>query len=112
MTLPSKLIRNKKIQVLLDRVQNTSEEADLFLKISKTKLMIVENSDNDISNALLVNREVVAVISQFNYLSKMINDQFEDTSDIKRRTNIARNTALSLTSICKNNYIWKNTKER
>ena len=67
---------------------------------------------SSINNNLLINGEAVEFVNQFIYFDIMVNNQSDDSMDIKRRIAIVRSATVFLTSIWRNKAVGKKTKIR
>lgn len=102
------------MQDLLDRVRKASEESGLYLNVSKMKLMVIEDVDSNNTHniSLTANGLLVDKVTQISYLGVLVNDQCDDSPEIRRRIAIAKNATVSLLMIWKDKAVRTRTKVR
>ena len=103
------------LQDLVNRFQESSLQFGLALTSNKTKVMkIVKNNQNtkDADHIIVNNNEIIENVKYFVYLGTLINNNYDDTKEIRRRLCIARSAIVSLTNIWKDKSITITTKKR
>ena len=84
---------------LLRHIKVASEEKGLLLNTKKTKVMVVDR--NRTKEDFTMDGQQIEEVSQFEYLSSMINNIGDSTVEIKRRLAIAWSTVQSMQNIWK-----------
>lgn len=70
------------LQSLMNRIKYYSKQYGLNMNAQKTKHMII--SKEIISGAhLFINRTKIEIVNQYNYLGTIINEQWDNTQEIK-----------------------------
>lgn len=102
-------------QTLLDQVNAVSSEFGLFLHPGKTKAMVLMSSNmeqGDQPPELFVEDKSIEYVSNFCYLGFNLNNNVDDSQEIRRRIAIAKNACVSLTSVWKDRSLSRNLKLR
>lgn len=92
---------------LIERVEQESLRFGLKLNRQKTKLMVIDRTNK---LAAAPNIHDVENVSEIVYLGSHINNEGNSSTDIKRRTALAKSSMTKLTKIWKDNHITKATK--
>ena len=96
---------------LLFQVKSASEEKGLLLFNTKNAtIMVLDKNDSGVD--FLLDRQKIAVVKQFEYQESLINNKCDSTTEIKRRSAIARKTSQSMENIWKSKGITMNLKLR
>ncbi|KAL1458712.1 hypothetical protein WDU94_008838 [Cyamophila willieti] len=99
------------LQTLMDRVVEVSAQYGLEMNTSKTKLLIV--SKENISGAhLYVNQSRIERVSQYTYLGTIINENWDNSQEIKCRIEKARAVFNRMRSAFTNHHLTLHTKVR
>ena len=98
------------LESLIERVRVESERFGLFLNVSKTKVMIVNQLEDNPS--IYAGNQEIEVINQFNFLGSMISNQGGCSIEIRRRTAMAKTSMSAMNKIWKNRSISTATKIR
>jgi hypothetical protein len=92
-------------------VQKTnSEKFGLFLNVAKTKVMIINQKDENAD--VKAGNQTIEVVDQFNFLGSMISNQGGCSVEIKRRLAIAKTSMCAMGKLWKDRGISKATKIR
>ena len=97
------------LENLIDRFRVESERFGLFLNVNKTKVMIVNQQEENPS--ISVGNQTIEILNQFNFRS-MISNQGGCSIEIKRRIAMAKSAMCELNKIWSNSSISTRTKIR
>ena len=100
----------KELENLIERVRIESEKFGLFLNVSKTKVLIVNQCEDNTS--IHAGNDAIEIIDHFNFLGSMISNQGGCSTEIKRRLAMARTSMSTMNKIWKDRSIIKTTKIR
>ena len=101
------------LKEVTNKVHVASNKSGLHLNPRKTKVMkIISDKECYTGQNLVIDGEDVETVSNFCYLGAIFTDSYDDTKEIKRRITIAKNAAVSLAKVWKNNSISLKTKLR
>ncbi len=100
------------LQVLLSRVDMLSGEMGLILHPGKTKAMKVDRDGLVDADVLLIGNSKIDFVDNFVYLGSRIDNDQDDTQEIKRRIAVAKSACIALANIWKNRSIRKYLKLR
>ena len=100
------------LQEILNRTQVASRERGLKLNVEKTKVMLISKNSNQEDFEITLEGETIEIVKEFKYLGTLINDNYDDTKEIRRRIAIAKHATVSLNKIWKDKSISKRTKIR
>ena len=77
------------LQNLMERLVHSSQQYGLDINTDKTKLMVI--SKNRIPTChLIINNKRIEQVSKYSYLGTIVNEQWEQSQEIKSRTERAR----------------------
>ena len=98
------------LEELLLIVKAKSEALGLRLNVSKTKIMIVGSDGNE--DPLVVDGTEVEHVTQFNFLGSLITTSSGCSTELRRRTAMAKSAMVGLNKIWTDRGITKATKKR
>lgn len=100
----------KELEDLIERVRTESEKFGLFLNVSKTKVMIINQLEENPS--IHAGNQAIEIIDQFNFLGSMISNQGGSSIEIRRRIAMAKTSMSAMHKLWKDRSISKTTKIR
>lgn len=99
------------LQALMDKVVEVSKRYGLEMNVNKTKLLVV--SKEQINNAhIKINNVRIERVKQYTYLGTIINENWDNTQEIKCRIEKARAIFNKMSALFKNHNLTLATKIR
>lgn len=99
------------LQRLMDRVVESSSKYGLDLNINKTKYMIISKNTLP-ARRLIVKNEEIKRVGQYIYLGTVINDQWDNSQEIKCRIEKARSAFVRMKTLFTSRDLTLDTKVR
>lgn len=99
------------LQALMDRIVEVSHQYGLDINTTKTKHMVI-NKTNIIDVHLTINQTRIERVSQYTYLGTIINENWDNTQEIKSRIGKARSTFNQMSAVFKSHDLTLETKIR
>ena len=101
----------EKLQLLVDKVNEASEEKGLKINIDKTECMVISKRSPMVCN-INIGMENIKQVAKFDYLGCSITEDGRCESEIKRRIGIAKNAFRKMGNLITNRHISISTKIR
>ena len=98
------------LEELIERVRTESEKFGLFLNVSKTKVMVINQQEEN--TTIHAGNQAIEIIEQFNFLGSMISNQGGCSTEIRRRIAMAKTSMCTMHKLWKDRSISKSTKIR
>lgn len=86
------------LQILINRIVECSEEYGLSLNISKTKIMVVSKSPQNLPD-ITVHGQKIERVRKYNYLGTVINENNDSSEEIRIRVEKARATFTKMKKV-------------
>ena len=96
----------REMKHMIEKIRLESEKIGLYLKVDKSKMMVIEGNNEQ----LHVNCRVVEKVTDFNFLGPYITEKGSSRKEIDRRIAMAKSATISLTLILKDRSVTKTTK--
>ena len=85
-----------KLQKIVNKVKEQSENLGLYMNVSKTKTMMVNNAGEERNIATDVDGQELEQVTDFRYLGQIITDDGRCDKEVKRRIAIARSNLINM----------------
>jgi exonuclease III len=84
--------KRKKLQAMIDRLNDTCKEYGMEINVKKTKVMIMnkEETSNNLQSSISLNNVPLEQVSRFKYLGSWISDDAKCEEDIRARVGMAK----------------------
>ena len=102
----------EKLQTLVQALVQSSQERGLKLNISKTKVMVVSKSTQNIRTNIFVGGEQLEQVERYKYLGSVVTQDGRCDQEIKTRLAIARSAYIRIKPIVTNRSISINLRKR
>ena len=102
----------EKLQVLIQRLVGASEHKGLKLNASKTKVMVISKSNENVRVNIRLNGEELEQVERFNYLGRIITRDGRCEVEIKARINRAKDAFKKIKSLVTNTAISLGLRKR
>lgn len=99
------------LQKLMDRVTEISSQYGLEMNINKTKLLVVSKR-NITEDNLYINQNRIQRVKQYTYLGTIINENWDNSQEIRCRIETARSVFIKMSSLFKSHNLNLNMKLR
>lgn len=99
------------LQILMNRVTESSQRQGLEINITKTKLMIISKSNIPRCH-LMINQKPIEQVKKYTYLGTTVNDQWDHSQEIKIRIEKARAVFNKMSAIFKSHDLTITSKIR
>ena len=89
----------EKLQNIVNKVKEKSENLGLYMNVSKTKTMLVNKAGEERNIAIDVDGQELEQVRDFKYLGQIITDDGRRDKEVKRRIAIARSNFINMKDV-------------